>query len=258
MNEAAEAPPRPHRAIAIAAVLLCAIALVAPVAWRGIHGLAQGDEQARRGDLDRAIGSWTEAARAFLPGAGYVPAAHQRLLEAADAAAARGELERAARAYAAVSAAIEETQWIGAPFAAELARAEAGRQKLREPSAMLSKRAGKASTTPTATAAASGAGKQRAKARASTQAPAHLDGAMLGHPIAQGQETAVVTRMATAARARGWAAVAFAGLLGALLALVLLRRDEGLQAAGLARRTKLVVLMLAVSASVFALGVYQV
>jgi hypothetical protein len=124
------------RFIALALGLLCVALLVGKTAWDGSAALAEGDAAARRGEVDAAIRRWTEAARAYLPGAAYVGMAHRRLLDAGDAAAASDEpggAERADRAYAAVGEAIADTQWAITPFPEELARAEAGRRALRQP-----------------------------------------------------------------------------------------------------------------------------
>jgi hypothetical protein len=114
------------RFLALALGLLCITLLVGKTAWQGSAALADGDAAARRKDPDAAIRSWTEAARAYLPGAAYVGMAHRRLVEAGDAAAKRGDRARAERAYAAVCEAIADTQWAITPFPEELARAEAG------------------------------------------------------------------------------------------------------------------------------------
>lgn len=226
------------RFIALALGLLCVALLVGKTAWEGSAALADGDAAARRGDVDAAIRSWTEAARAYLPGAAYVGMAHRRLLDAADAAAASddpAEAARADRAYAAVGEAIADTQWAITPFPVELARAEAGRRALRLP----------------ADAARSARATKRS-ARAADSSTSATPSAASALPID------LAPRLAAAMRARSWAAVAFGGLLGVALAIALLRRAGNGRGREVVRRTWLAVAVLAGGALMFALGVQQV
>jgi hypothetical protein len=228
------------RFIALALGLLCVALLVGKTAWDGSAALAEGDAAARRGEVDAAIRRWTEAARAYLPGAAYVGMAHRRLLDAGDAAAASDEpggAERAERAYAAVGEAIADTQWAITPFPEELARAEAGRRALRQPAGAV--RIARAPRRSAKAAAASSS--EVAPAISATAAPIDL-----------------APRLAAAMRARGWAAVAFGGLLGVGLAIALLRRAGNGRGREVVRRTWLAVAVLAGSALLFALGVHQV
>ena len=237
------------RFIALALGMLCLALLVGKMAWEGSAALADGDAAARRGEVDVAIRSWTAAARAYLPGAAYVGMAHRRLLDAGDAAAASdepGSADRADRAYAAVGEAIVDTQWAITPFPQELARAEAGRRALRQPAgaargAKAPKRGAKASAISAASATSAASSPDAGSGMSATASPIDL-----------------APRLAAAMRARGWAAVAFGGLLGVVLAIALLRRAGDGRGREVVRRTWLAVAVLAGSALLFALGVHQV
>lgn len=243
------------RFIGLALAMLCLGLFVGKTAWDGTSALAEGDAAARRGEDEGAIAAWTAAARAYLPGAAYAGMAHQRLLELGDEAAERGELERADRAYAAVCEAIADTAWAITPYAEELARAEAGRGALR-------RGAGGASSATAAPSdrAATAKGKRAAKrhrARAASSGASAASGAAALAPAAP-----LGPRLAAAMHARTWAGVAFLGLVGVALALGLLRRggasdDRSRGARDLALRTRWAAIVLAASAALFTLGIYQ-
>lgn len=230
------------RFIALALALLCLGIFVGKTAWDGTAALARGDEAARRGDLDLALASWEEAARAYLPGAAYAGMAHRRLLELGDEAAAHGEVARADRAYAAVCRAIADTAWAITPYAEELARAERGRAELRRgtAAAMLS---GKRTAGPAKRS------RHRAASPPASAEPAPAAALAAAEPMAP--------RLAAARHARTWAGVGFLGLLGVGAALALLRRAGAGRGREVVLRTRWAALVLAGSAGLFALGAYQ-
>ena len=108
----------------LAAVVLvasiCLGVVVTRAMWQGQSALADGDAAMERGDVREAINRWRRAARWYVPLAGHVDTAYDRLEELAKTAENRGDRTTALMAWRGVRSSIMATRSFYTPYADRL------------------------------------------------------------------------------------------------------------------------------------------
>jgi len=114
---------RRRLAIGVAIALLCLGVVVTRAFLEGRSALGKGDAAAARGESAEAIRWWRRAARWYVPGAGHVTDAYDRLRGSAEAAAKRGDVPTALEAWRAIRRSVHATRSVFTPFEDRLAEA---------------------------------------------------------------------------------------------------------------------------------------